>query len=288
MAVNTTPEERRDEMRENLIQSLKLESKFRRELVTYFDGLARTVTNQFSLTGSIPTMSQLMPLQNDNRNAVILMLILLAGHYQRVFNAFKNSTLRTLERANATITQSQALVLQQDSNAVEIQLLTNRPQTQNQLIQETNQKEINEAIETSTLQLQAELQQGGPTVTQATIAAAAVEILRKRARIRADTISVFETTATSALVQDAQLQATILAGVTIDGQSLHQTAEKRWTTMLDNLVRPAHVLAEGQIQPIQSPYTVGGELLMHPKDTSLGATLGNVMYCRCNSLIIVQ
>jgi hypothetical protein len=37
----------------------------------------------------------------------------------------------------------------------------------------------------------------------------------------------------------------------------------------------------GQVVPISRPFRVSGELLQHPGDSSLGASAGNVVACRC-------
>lgn len=63
---------------------------------------------------------------------------------------------------------------------------------------------------------------------------------------------------------------------------------KTWVTKMDNRVRPAHVQAEGQKQKFEVPYVVGGELLKRPRDTSLGASAGNVIRCRCASVVTIK
>lgn len=63
---------------------------------------------------------------------------------------------------------------------------------------------------------------------------------------------------------------------------------KTWVTKMDNRVRPAHVLAEGQKVVLDVPFIVGGEQLMRPGDMSLGASLDNVIECRCASIITIR
>lgn len=58
---------------------------------------------------------------------------------------------------------------------------------------------------------------------------------------------------------------------------------KSWLTVLDPRVRPAHYLAEGQTVSGDRPFDVWGEPLMYPGDMTLGATLGNVINCRCSA-----
>lgn len=54
--------------------------------------------------------------------------------------------------------------------------------------------------------------------------------------------------------------------------------------MGDSRVRPAHIDADSEQVPVDAPFQVGGEFLMYPGDTSLGATPGNVINCRCSAV----
>ena len=58
---------------------------------------------------------------------------------------------------------------------------------------------------------------------------------------------------------------------------------KRWVTMLDERVRPHHMAAHGQIQPLNEPFVVNAELLRFPGDQTLGASLNNIINCRCSA-----
>lgn len=59
--------------------------------------------------------------------------------------------------------------------------------------------------------------------------------------------------------------------------------KKRWSALFDN-TRPAHATANGQTVPIEQPFIVDGEQLMHPGDFSRGASIGNIANCNCSSL----
>lgn len=58
---------------------------------------------------------------------------------------------------------------------------------------------------------------------------------------------------------------------------------KRWHTILDGREREWHHEANLLTVPINVPFEVGGELLMHPQDTSLGASADNIANCRCTA-----
>ena len=63
---------------------------------------------------------------------------------------------------------------------------------------------------------------------------------------------------------------------------------KMWLSTPDNRTRAAHsaIDVDGQIRDIDQPFDVGGEQLMYPGDSSLGASLGNVIQCRCTTVPI--
>ncbi len=62
------------------------------------------------------------------------------------------------------------------------------------------------------------------------------------------------------------------------------TIKKTWITVLDSRTRHSHVLADGQTVLFNEAYTVMGQKLKYPGDSSLGATAGNIINCRCSSV----
>lgn len=56
---------------------------------------------------------------------------------------------------------------------------------------------------------------------------------------------------------------------------------KEWMCSMDDDSRKWHKSADGQIVPVDEPFIVGGEKLMHPGDSSMGASAKNVIHCRC-------
>ena len=60
---------------------------------------------------------------------------------------------------------------------------------------------------------------------------------------------------------------------------------KQWVDVSDSRVRKAHRKADGQKRDLNELFVVGGELLMFPKDRRHGASLGNTVNCRCNSVV---
>lgn len=91
---------------------------------------------------------------------------------------------------------------------------------------------------------------------------------------------VFQTASQSRAVAIARTESGIFwhAG----GRSQGEEAGARshtWLSTRDLRVRESHREAEGQCRPLEQPYDVGGEPLMHPLDPS--ASPGNIINCRC-------
>lgn len=58
---------------------------------------------------------------------------------------------------------------------------------------------------------------------------------------------------------------------------------KKWLTERDEIVRNRHAATEGQVRNASDLFDVGGQALLHPGDTSHGATLDNIIRCRCSA-----
>ena len=56
---------------------------------------------------------------------------------------------------------------------------------------------------------------------------------------------------------------------------------KTWKTIIDGREREWHEEVNGVTIPINEPFVVNGELMMHPLDDSLGASADNIANCRC-------
>ena len=58
--------------------------------------------------------------------------------------------------------------------------------------------------------------------------------------------------------------------------------KKIWLATMDNITRDIHMSADGQkTETLEGSFSVGGENLGYPGDSSRGASAGNVINCRC-------
>lgn len=106
--------------------------------------------------------------------------------------------------------------------------------------------------------------------------------LSMRVKNRIPTIAATET-------QNVYQTAKQYASNDLSGKLAQQgkTMQKRWNATLDQNTRPSHQQAHGQRVPTEQLYTVKNQHLMYPGDTNHGASLDNVINCRCESIAFV-
>lgn len=59
--------------------------------------------------------------------------------------------------------------------------------------------------------------------------------------------------------------------------------EKTWLSVGDGKVRPSHQAAHGQKREEDEPFELAGGRMQYPGDGSLGASLGEIINCRCET-----
>lgn len=97
---------------------------------------------------------------------------------------------------------------------------------------------------------------------------------------KVNTIVCYETQWAAETARFAEIvYLTGLSGITIKA---NKPVTKRWDAMGDDKMRRWHADADSQVVLMEEPFTVNGELLMRPGDTSLGATPSNIINCRCS------
>jgi hypothetical protein len=128
----------------------------------------------------------------------------------------------------------------------------------------------------------------GMTVTPQSTARVAANALRIAFSRRVDGIATYETQTSAETIK--LMEAQVMTGRLSPGQiPLDQQIQmiKSWNSQRDTRVRAGHVRADGQTVMIDQPFIVDykgrQERLLIPGDRSLGASLGNVMKCRCGA-----
>jgi len=85
---------------------------------------------------------------------------------------------------------------------------------------------------------------------------------------------------------DRWIQAATLAGAVAAQRADDVRREKIWVSRDDELVRPAHAMADGQRRPLLAPFNVAGFPMMYPHDPAAPPEL--VVNCRCGLRIEVN
>lgn len=76
---------------------------------------------------------------------------------------------------------------------------------------------------------------------------------------------------------------------TVEGWRQSEVIEgKEWLCACDQVSRDWHKNANSQQVPLEEPFLVGGEKLMHPGDSSQGASAKNIVHCRCSMKSILR
>jgi hypothetical protein len=111
------------------------------------------------------------------------------------------------------------------------------------------------------------------------VAARAGILLKKLFRARDTSIANVQTQAPAEEAKKDEAAALAVA----DGKQ-EDEIEKTWQTVGDANVRISHVAANGQSRQGNAAFSVGGEDLRYPGDSTLGASPGNVINCRCAAI----
>lgn len=199
----------------------------------------------------------------------------LKSHYKRVQKAFRGA-IDGAQKQNDEDENKEDEILA----ALLLWLLMNAPK-QAEAITQTTQKNMDEAMEQAR---QAFSDEGKTDYSNRELATVASAILGRKFAGRLPGITTLETQAPaeSTKLIEAFAEAGLPPGAAVTGETVRPTgAMKTWITMRDERVRAAHRAADGQRVPIEQPFIVKNEKLMFPGDAHLGATIGNLINCRC-------
>ena len=149
-----------------------------------------------------------------------------------------------------------------------------------QFITNTNKRQLGESINQGR-ELFAEQNDRMPSNRE--LAATTAAVFRRKYKPRVMGISATETQA--AAEGTKIIEASVLSGAdpsTIMNPLIPVTVKstKTWRNTGTN-IRPLHKRLAGVTKTIDRAFETGGEQMMHPGDTSLGATMKNIANCKC-------
>jgi hypothetical protein len=261
----------------DLRNKLKLENTFKPEIRNLFLRMSKQFSISVAKTGVAPLASTFLA---DWQG-------LLRKHYDRVQKMF-TGTVRQLQGKfleNWSLKQEDeelddeelatfAFALQEWSNE--------RAPESAGFITDTNQKNFDDSLNEARKQLQEDEE----PFDDRDLALVALALLRRKFNGRIEGIATLETQAAAEVTKltEAEVSSGIAPSVNEPLGFVVVVATKVWRTVGDSRVRDIHRKVNGQIKLITQPFEVNGQLLRHPGDTSLGATLDNTANCRCSGI----
>lgn len=296
MGYNLTQEERNKEAKSDLVKKLILEKKLISDLAPYYNKIKKSAKLLYATTNTVLDVSIF---KSDLKD-------ILAKHYRRVSKQFGDLGARQLESLLNSKSSSTAYSRLLD------EYIREHSQLQANIISQTDQDKLNNAFKTAlvlwfllgrsalTSDVSVAPRSGVPqtstsgSIPQAgegissedlqivqsqdilkNVSESGIELFNSKLDSRKEVISLTETQNIAETSKDIAVKTYLNESGT--------EGFKQWFSILDDRTRPWHVEAYGQIQRIDSPYLVGGQELMYPGDTTLGATPDNIINCRCSS-----
>lgn len=241
----------------DLKDKIELEGRFRKELKKVNRDIIETFRSDIR-RGQITSAENFRPEFEE----------LLTEHYERVADKFEGRIIDEMP-ADVAITPEEAGLLA----AALALFIPQRAIRQSTEILSTTQSNMRTALRVAAAE----------NVDQIEFSLNASVLLNRQLVSRETGIVSLETQTMAETVKRAEVDA--LTGKTpLSNQAAVVNVDKEWVTVGDEVVRPAHVIADSQVRPVNEPFIVGGERLKHPGDMSLGASLKNVVNCRCSSV----
>lgn len=274
--MNTT--EKNNRAKRNLALKLALEKTFTRELVSYFENIRKDVVSFYTATGLLINADIYQKQTED----------MLERHYKRVIRNFINegrySYRKSLEVKGIEYKQEQEdedEKIKATSVLIALAFVETILQKRASQLIETTSDNVKDTVKRATekagesgTKINEEFKKGLNRTfkgRQAMIALTETQFMAERAKnIEASVIS------RNGNVDPSSINDGIVVG--------NPDVKKEWAAVLDEKTRFSHAVADGQVKGINDPYIVNGEYMMYPGDTSMGASLENIINCRCSSL----
>lgn len=251
----------------SLASKLKLESLFKPSLNSFFSQIGKDIAIVWAATQNIPSLHSF---QTE-------LVSILRSYYRKIAKEF-NSKL------SDRIIMPELTALIQNDNKIPHNIVTyinNHSVDQAHIILDTTRKDLQEIAAKEIMKVAV----NGQLTTDYTLGKSIQKAFEQSAESRTEIIAITETQIAAESIKFIEAQ-----GIDALANGLEDKPEitKTWSTILDNKTRHAHAAADMQVKPLNAPYIVKGQLLMFPGDVSLGATLDNIMGCRCDSVITVS
>jgi len=261
-----------------LALKMRMEPRLRREMSVFFASVSKDMKSIYSAKGAVLDVSQF-----KDEVAVIL-----RQHYRRVSKVFGNGLRQKINTSKSfgfKVYEAKQLDDEID-NAISEFINSVVPFRANEIIQ-TTQDDVNSAIASSLfLALGSDI--GSSSASNEAIAASSQKEFNRKTRSRPQTIAVTETQTASEGSKEIEAERVAETAAQSANTTPSEVMSKEWVAVLDSRTRSAHVFADGQRVSIDEVFEVDGEELMFPGDESRGASVGNIINCRCIASYVVN
>lgn len=271
MVYNSSEKERNQSAARDLMLKLKYEKGFRIDIRRLFRKISTDFERLYSSSGVIIPATRYKGELTD----------ILKRNYRIIQKGFSSQIRMGLKSNNLIIETKQ---LDYDIDKEIDAYIDMHGEAQSNIITQTNQKEMNEAIQ----RIKEVSIASGVIYERQEIASKASRNFLRDGLARSDLIATTETQNISERTK--WIEATIIANslYIINNERLTDRTKKQWSTVLDERTRESHSEADGQIVDTNEPFIIQGQRLMIPGDSTLGATPDNFINCRCSSIYIVE
>lgn len=295
MALNSTQRERSKQADREFKLKNRLEVPVRQAMKRIFNNMNSAFEQAYKSTGTIISLE---PFEKDVRTV-------LEGSYEATGKAFGTqisdhiadnegdadellvALMMLAAPMNGNTPEEQADAFRQRNQIQYGAFTENRINNVSGGIINTKQKELGRSVQLAQIEVsEMDTPPANSINSIAAIAATnfAVRFPADSARIAATEV---QTGAESAKrIESASFEYTV-SGLATAGLALVDY-EKEWHTRGDKEVRPAHRAVDFEKIDAADLFTVGGERLAYPADSTHGATAGNVINCRCSAIYFVQ
>lgn len=261
---------------QQLAKKVKLEDNVSPKLNKFFREISRSITPVLRVTGRVPSLNSF---KDD-------LVEILRKHYVKVSKEFKGDVVQTLTKsAGINIETKQETIEDVADEADQIvnealaTIIALRAPRQADFILATTEKELNQSMEKVAIDAAKE----GERLTLAEQGRRTARDFNNKIAGRVETIAMVETQGMAEDTKLTEAESIAASTLTIGGIAIALAMRKTWNTVLDEKTRFSHSEADLQERSMIEPFNVQGQLLKVPGDTSLGATLDNIINCRCSA-----
>lgn len=246
----------------DLHKKLRLEKRLAKDLLELDQRAVRSFTRSLARTGQ---PIDYLDLFGEELQSI------LDGHYGKVGRAFNHQLGPQLASDVAPTVVERRLIV-----ATLTEDFASKAFSQSRHIAETTQGQMGQAVSRSITEA-ARLASEGTPISKRETDVMAGNFLGRDLNARRGTITNFETQnpAETAKAREAEVLT----------EGAMAVPDKVWWSVGDSDTREHHLQADNQRVKQTDVYTVLGESLKFPGDTSLGASVKNVLRCRCSSVV---